>query len=185
MSVMKKDKIVQFVCFETPVKSDVFISQWEQYNDMVKIRQDVTLQQESAYKNKYQFISQHRYDADEINFVFKKGKRSSHILEVEMRVKEIGGYSPIQIECNQDSDDDESKIFLFLNCNETELKFFRQLPDYHFLNIYQAYYESCNYSYILEYFIENKFAEQLIDTVKTQNRNAEIGMYKESLVLEK
>jgi hypothetical protein len=182
---MKKDKIVQFVCFETKAESGTFISQWELYNDMVKVKQDVTLLEESAYKNKYRFISQHRYSPDEVQFVFKKGIRSTHIHEVEMKIKEIGGYSPIQSDFSNDSDTEESKILLFLNCNESELKFFRQLPDYHFLNIYQAFYESCNYSYILEYFIENKFAEQLIDTVKAQNRNAEIGMYKECYVLEK
>ena len=182
---MKKEKIVQFVCFETHADSDAFISQWEQYNDLVKVKQDVTLQQESEYKSRYQFISQHRYNEDDIQFYFKKGKRSSHILEVEMRVKEIGGYSPVQIEFNHDSETDESKILLFLNCNESELRFFRNLPDYHYLNIYQAYYESCNYTYILEYFIENKNAEQLIETLKTQNRNAEIGMYKECDVMEK
>ena len=182
---MKKDKIVQFVCFETPVNADAFISQWEQYNDLVKIKQEVTLQQESEYKNRYQFISQHKYNADEPNFIFKKGKRSSHILEVEMRVKEVGGYTPIQVEFSHDSEEDEYKIFLFLNANEADLKFFRKLPDYHYLNIYQAYFESCTYNYILEYFIENKYAEQLIELVKAENRNAEIGMYKECLVLEK
>lgn len=182
---MKKDKIVQFVCFETPVDTDAFISQWEQYNDLVKIKQEVTLQQESAYKCRYQFISQHRYNADETNFIFKKGKRSSHILEVEMRVKEIGGYSQIQIESRHDTEEDESKILLFLNTNEANLKFFRNLPDYNYLNIYQAYFESCNYTYILEYFIENINAEQFIELVKNENRNAEIGMYKECLVMEK
>lgn len=182
---MKKEKIVQFVCFETPVEPDVFISQWQQYNDLMQIKQEVTLQQTSLYKSRYQFISQHKYYVDETNFIFKKGKRSSHILEVEMRIKEIGGYSLYQAEYNQDSEEDESKVLLFLNCNEADLKFFRNIPDYHYLNIYQAYYESCNYTYILEYFIENIYCEQLIEFVKSENRNAEIGMYKECFVMEK
>ena len=182
---MKKDKIVQFVCFETPVDTEAFITQWEQYNDLVKVKQEVILQQESAHKCRYQFISQHRYHADDGQFIFKKLKRSSHFPEVEMRVKEAGGYSQIQLESSHDSEPEESKILLFLNVNEADLPFFRNLPDYHYLNIYQAYYESCTYTYILEYFIENKYAEQLIDAVKAQNRNAEIGLYKECLVLEK
>lgn len=182
---MKKEKIVQFVCFETPVTTDVFISQWELYNDMVKVKQKVILQQESENKCKYQFVSQHSYSPDETQFIFKKNRRSSHVLEVEMRVKEIGGYSPLQIECNRDSDDEESKILLFLNCFENELDDYRSLPDYTHLNIYQAYYESCTYTFILEYFVNDANTEQLFEMMKTKKLSGDIGVYKECLLQEK
>lgn len=182
---MKKDTIVQFVCFETPVDTDEFILQWEPYNKLVSREQEVTLQQESAKKGRFRYVSQHRCHADDFQFVFKKGRRSAHSPEVEIRVREAGGYTPIQVECSHDSDTDESKILVFISTAEADLEGFRQLPDYHYLNIYQAYYESCTYSYILEFYIENNHAARLMELVKMQNRTAETGMYKECLVLEK
>jgi hypothetical protein len=182
---MKKDTIVQFVCFETPVNTDQFISHWEPYNKMVSNDQEVTLQQESEKKGRFRYISQHRCHADDFQFIFKKGRRSVHNPEIEMKVREAGGYTPVQIEYSHDTDADESKVLVFINKAGTDLEIYRQMPDYRYLNIYQAYYESCSYEYVLEFFVKNIHIDTLIQHLKSQNHIADLGVYKECLVLEK
>jgi hypothetical protein len=175
---MKKDTIVQFVTFETTVETNVFRAQWEEYNMLVTGKQEVTLQQEVDGNNLYRYISQHRFHEDDIKFNFKKGRRSSHTPEIDMRVKEAGGYSPLQLECDHETTANNCKVFVFLNTTP-ELKLYKELLSYQYLNIHQAYYESCTYTYIMEFFVENKHVPQLLEQLKIHNRITEIGVYKE------
>ena len=181
---MKKDTIVQFVCFETAVDTDEFILQWEQYSKLVSNNQEVTLQQEVDRKSSFRYVSQHRCHADDFQFIFKKGRRSAHSPEVEMRVKEAGGYTALQVECSHETDLNESKIFVFLSTS-ADLGVYRELSSYRYLNIYQAYYESCAFTYVLEFFVENIHAANLMEQLKIHNRPTELGMYKECTLVEK
>lgn len=175
---MKKDRIVQFVSFETPVATDEFRAQWKEYNKLVTGKQEVTLQQEVDGKNLYRYISQHRFHEDDIQFSFQKQRRSAHNPEIEMRIKEAGGYSVLQLECDHETTADDHKVFVFLTTAQ-DLNLYKELLSYQFLNIYQAYYESCAYSYILEFFVENRHVPQLIGQLKIHNRVSEFGVYKE------
>jgi hypothetical protein len=176
---MKKDTIVQFVYFETTVDTDEFKLQWEQYSKLVSNDQEVILQQEVERKSIFRYVSQHRCFANDFQFIFKKGRRSAHSPEVEMKVKEAGGYSALQVECSHETDINESKIFVFISTADINLQVYRNLSSYQFLNIYQAYYESCAFTYILEYFVKNIEATQLMEQLIVHNRSSEIGMYKE------
>ena len=175
---MKKDTIVQFVSFETTVATNEFRAQWEEYNNLVTGKQEVTLQQEVDGKNLFRYISQHMFHEDNIQFTFKKGRRSSHNPEMEMRIKETGGYSVLQLECDQETTASNCKVFVFLS-TAPELKLYKELLAYQYLNIYQAYYESCTYTYILEFFVDNRNVPQLLEQLKIHNRISEIGVYKE------
>lgn len=175
---MKKDTIVQFVSFETSVATNEFKAQWEEYNKLVTGKQEVTLQQEVDGKNMYRYLSQHRFHEDDIQFTFKKERRSAHNPEVEMRVKEAGGYSVLQLECDHETCANDCKIFVFLSTTP-ELQLYKELLSYQYLNIYEAYYESCAYTYILEFFVDNKQVPQLIEQLKVHTRISEIGVYKE------
>lgn len=175
---MKKDTIVQFVSFETTVETNEFTAQWEEYNNRVTGKQEVTLQQEVDGKNLYRYLSQHRFQEDDIQFAFKKERRSAHNPEIEIRIKEAGGYSILQLECDHDTTANDCKVFVFLS-TAPELKLYKELLSYQYLNIYQAYYESSAYTYILEFFVENKHVPQLIEQLKIHNRISEIGVYKE------
>jgi hypothetical protein len=179
---MKKDTIVQFVCFETTVDSDEFKLQWEQYSKLVSNDQEVILQQEVDRKSIFRYVSQHRCYADDFQFIFKKGRRSAHSPEIEMKVKEAGGYTAVQVESRHETNLNESKIFVFISAADINLEVYRNLSYYQYLNIYQAYYESCTYSYILEFFVENIQAAHLMEQLNIHNRSSEIGMYKECLV---
>jgi hypothetical protein len=176
---MKKDSIVQFVCFETPLNTDEFVLHWDQYCKQLGDGQEVILQQEAGSINGYKYMSQHILPGGEFQFLFKKGRRSSRFPEVEMKVKELGGYMPMQVECTHNTHPGESKIFVFVSHAETDMELYRKLSGYQFLNIYQAYYESSNYSFILEFFAENSSIPELIECLKLQIHSAETGLYKE------
>ena len=175
---MKKDSIVQFVSFETTVETNEFRAQWEEYNKLVTGKQDVTLQQEVDGKNLHRYLSQHRFHEDDIQFSFKKGRRSAHDPEIEMRIKETGGYSTLQLECDHETTANDCKVFVFLS-TAPDLQLYKELLSYQYLNIYQAYYESCTYTYILEFFVDNKHVPELLEQLKLHNRISEIGVYKE------
>ena len=170
--------IVQFVSFETTVATNEFRAQWKEYNDQVTGKQEVTLQQEVDGKNLFRYISQHRFHEDDIQFTFKKGRRSSHNPEMEMRIREAGGYSPLQLESDHETTANDCKVFVFLS-TVPDLKLYKELLSYQFLNIYQAYYESCTYTYILEFFVNNRQVPELLDQLKIHNRISDIGVYKE------
>jgi len=181
---MEKETIVQFVFFETAGDNNEFIAQWDQYAKGMTKKHEIRLQQEITSKKKSKYLSQHWCYDDEFKFVFKKERRSAHFPEVEMRVRQLGGYTTLQTQWKHESEENESKVFLFISSPATSLDECKQFLHYRYLNIYKAYFESSNYDYILEFFVENDQTEAFMEQLKSQNRHIESGVYKES-VLEK
>jgi hypothetical protein len=176
---MGEDKIVQFVSFETTLNTEQFISQWEQYSRSVNSDLDVSLQQ-SEKNGVYRYISQHRGSgaAGELKFVFTRAKKSSRVPEPEIRAKQAGGYLMVQEERMNDVHVNESKVFAFLTDPLTDLGVYRQLINHGKLNIYEAYYENCQYAFILEFFVKNKFLTTLLEQLKSFNI-PDMNVYKE------
>ena len=177
---MSTEKIVQFVCFETTLNSDLFIPKWEDYTRSDNSNTAVTLQK-SEKNNSFKYIAQHWCSASGFQFVFTKGKKTSRIPEVGIREKQAGGYAVKQLERKDDAHADESKIFVFITNPQTDLNSFKKMPVSAKLNIYEAYYENCQFAYILEYFVKNKFSAELHEQLKQQEA-AEIGVYKECVL---
>lgn len=177
---MKAEKIVQFVYFETALDSEQFINKWEEFARSVNSDLDVTLQQ-SEKNGVFRYIAQHRCPAGEFQFLFTKGKKTSRTPEIGIREKQAGGYSILQYERKSEALHDESKLFVFLSDPRSNLDTYRKLFSQSKLNIYEAYYENCQYAYILEYFVKSKLVPELIEQLKTQD-GAEIGVYKECLL---
>ncbi len=174
---MAEDKIVQFVSFETQLPAEQFITQWEQFNRTVNTDLDVCLQQ-SEKNGSFRYIAQHRCPAGELKFVFTRAKKSSRNPEPEIRAKQAGGYLMIQEERMTEVHASESKVFVFLSDPLTDLNVYRQLSSFGKLNIYEAYYENCQYAYILEFFVKNKSILLLLEQLKQYNA-ADTGVYKE------
>ena len=174
---MKKDSIVQFVSFESTATVDEFIAQWEEHNMPVDGEQDVTLQQELDAKKIYRYLSQHSFNEADTQFKFKTKRRSANSHEVEIRIKQAGGYSVLQLECDHETHANNCKVFVFLS-NYPELTPYKEFSAYQYLNIYEAYYESCAYTYILEFFVDKSHVAQLIEQLQTHNQTLEIGVYK-------
>jgi hypothetical protein len=174
---MRESKVVHFVCFETLLDTEQFIKRWEEYNRSVNSDLDVTLQQ-SEKDGIFRYIAQHRCVAGELQFIFTKPARSSRIPREGIKTKHAGGYSVLQAERMDDVYTNESKVFAFLIYPQTDLNAYRQLNTHSKLNIYEAYYENCEYAYILEFFVKNKHVAELLEQLKRHD-TTEIGIYQE------
>ena len=97
----------------------------------------------------------------------------------EIRKKMAGGYSCLQLECVNEPKADESKILVFTIDPQTDLDTFRQFSVHGKLNIYEAYYENCEFAYILEFFVKNEYAGDVLQQLKILTDFAEAGIYKE------
>jgi len=176
---MKENTIVQFVSFETALDSNAFIPQWKQYKRSMNSDLSATLQQHVLENGRFKYIAQHRCPSTEFQFVFNKEKRSSKIPEAEIRKKLAGGYSILQLERASEPKADESKILVFVINPQTDLDIFRQFSVHGKLNIYEAYYENCEFAYILEFFVKNDYAAAVLQQLKILTRFTEAGIYKE------
>lgn len=175
---MREGQVVQFVCFETILNREQFVAQWEQFTTSDTSNLDITLQQ-SEKKGLFKYIVQHRCKANEFEFTFVRARRHPrHIAAVPIKTEQAGGYSVLQSERKTEAASDESKIFAFVTDPRTDLGDYRKLTAHAKLNIYEAYYENCRYAYILEFFVKNQFAAELIEQLK-KYEPAETGIYQE------
>jgi hypothetical protein len=175
---MKTDDRIQFVCFDTALDKEQFLKRWEQYTHSLNSNVDVTLQQ-SERNGIFRYLAQHRFASHELQFKFSNEPRSL-IVHVPIKTFQAGGYSILQSEKLDDSVRYESKIFVFLTDSVVDLDIYKQLFVGSILNIYQAYYENCKYTYILEYFVETKNTANLQKALE-QFSISDVGIYKECL----
>lgn len=180
---MKKNTLVQFVCFKTILETDQFVPQWEQFAKPTtgKNRDSIFLQQATT-KSSFKYVSQHHWPEDDFQFVFMKGRHSENFPESRARVVQAGGYFQLQLDHKQVAEDEYIKIMAFSADQQLSLTLCKELEPYKFLNIYQAYYESSMYSVILEYFVKEKDAPVLLGQLKERFPNMEAAIYKECFV---
>jgi hypothetical protein len=182
---MKKSTIVQFVCFVTNLELDEFTPKWERYAKRLKnLNPETTLLQQVETKSKFRYISQHEWLDKDFHFTFMNEKRSEHFPEHNVKVVQIGGYTLLQAERRNHIDNsDSTRLIVFISHEENDIDFYRELPLYGQLNVYQPYYESCSYGYVLEFFVPDIDADELAKQLK-QRRGVEIGMYKECMMFQ-
>jgi hypothetical protein len=175
---MKEDTIVHFVCFDTTLDITPFMQRWEEYTRSENSDANVTMQQ-SKTKNSFRYIAQHHCTAGELRFAFTKSSRKSpHIAHIGIAEQEAGGYSVLQAERMGNTRANESKIFVFINSAQADIDAYRNLSVHGKLNIYSAYYENCKYTFIMEYFIPNKYAAALEEQLN-KFAGVETGVYKQ------
>jgi hypothetical protein len=181
---MRKDTLFQFVGFETAVNLDDFTSQWENFarRFFKKDIHTITLQQQVRSKNRFRYMSINEWPQDNFRFSFMDGRGSDYFPDHRVKVVQAGGYTPIHLECESHTQE-EMKLLLFINADEVSASAFSKMP-YHFLNIYQAYYQSCLYSHIVELFAGDEEAIELYERLKKHFAHCDAGMYRECLVLE-
>lgn len=174
---MRENKKAQFVCFETTLDKEEFLKRWKQFKRSANSDTDVTMQQ-SQKDGLFRYIAQHRLKEDDAQFLFSKEGRSSRIAQERITTTIVGGYSMFQAEMKNDAGVNDSKIFVFLTEANIDLSPFKALSAGGKLNIYQAYYQNCKYSYILEYFVKSKNTPLFLEQLKSLDA-AEVGVYKE------
>ena len=173
-----KDAIVQFVCYETNMNTEEFVMQWERFTKRFLNKGiEVTLQEQMFARNKFRFISRNVWPQDSFQFVFMEGRLSHNFPEGHVKVVEAGGYTPLQIECNHAKD--ATKIMVFAKNPKTDTESYKKMTGYQHLNIYEAYYESCKYAYILEFFVKEMNVTDFRKQLDLKNNLTEIGVYKE------
>ncbi len=174
---MSKDQKVQFVYFETTLDKDAFIKRWQQYTRSIKSNKHVTLQQ-SDKRGAFKYISQHRFEAGELLFVFSKEHRTSRVVQASIKTIQVGGYSILQEERPDDAMRGEHKLFIFITDPKVDLTIYKGVSVACKLNIYEAYYENCKYAYILEYFVKAKDAT-ILQTELSLHSSDEVEIYNE------
>jgi hypothetical protein len=176
---MKQETIVQFVFFETSLELKPFLDRWNQYERSTNENVEITLQQHVMKNGSFKYVSQYRSASAEFNFILDKKRSKSNAISVEVRRKLAGGYSAIQVERTGETKKDESKIMIFITDPLTDLESFREFCVHGKLNIYQAYYENCQYAYILELFVKNEYAAPVLQQLEILTSFTEAGIYKE------
>ncbi len=179
---MKKNSITQFVGFITDLDFDEFVVKWEHYAKQFMANSGaMTLQQEAETKSRYKYVSQHECLEHDFRFAFMKGRSSEHFPEQKVKVVQAGGYTPVQIGCRYHDENVDAKVMAFISHHENDIDFYRQLSSYRYLNIYEAYYESCTYGHILEFFTPETDVPDLLQQLKTRP-GTEVAIYRECLV---
>lgn len=180
---MKKDNIVQFVGFVTNLPFEEFVPRWENYSkrQLTSNSEPILHQKEPEAKNKFRYISQQGCPELEFHLINKNERRSDHFPDQNVRIIQIGGFVPLKQKRRSPEDESDIKLIAFISHDETELDFYGDLPFYHNLNIYQAYFESCLYGYVMEFFVSEKEADDLLRQLK-QRQGIETGIYKECFV---
>jgi hypothetical protein len=176
---MKKDTIVQFVCFITNLEFAPFAAKWEQFTKpFMKKNVEIILQQQTAKKARFKYISQHQWPQEDFQFAFMDKKGFESFPEYAVKVVQTGGYTPMQIGTKNNGENGYVKVMAFISHNENDLDFYKELKLYKYLNIYQAYFESCTYAYVLEYFLKEEQVPELMEQLKTRN-GTEAAAYEE------
>ncbi|HET7115130.1 MAG TPA: hypothetical protein VFI29_01485 [Hanamia sp.] len=174
---MTRNTKVQFVLFETILSVEPFMKRWKEYTRSSKSDADVILQQ-SDYNGGFRYIAQHRFASEEVQFVFTKEKRSSRIAQELIKSNKAGGYSILQAEQLTDAGANERKVFAFISDPRTDLTVYKDLSRDSKLNIYEPYYQNCKFAYILEYFVNTKQAEGLVEQLKNLDAT-DVAIYRE------
>jgi hypothetical protein len=179
---MKKDSIVQFVGFITGLDFDNFIDKWERYaKRLMNNKSRMISQLQPDTKSRFSYVSHHEWSSQDFQFSFMNERKSEHFPEHNVKVVQMGGYTPLQVQRDHKREYEGSKVMAFIGHSESDIEFYKQAADYDYLNIYQAYYESCAYAYVMEFFIPGKDVSGFIDQLK-KRPGVETGVYKECMV---
>lgn len=184
---MNKDSIIQFVCFETNIDVNEFLSAWEKYFQKAIIKPgENNLKEQMLSKGRYRYVSKHiSSQDDDFKFVFSRQKQSQMIFTSNLRIVQAGGYIPVQIDFDAIPEEEELvEIIVFINKDEFSIDSYRELGTGLLMNIYEAYYENCMYPYIIEFCVEPAEADRLVPLLKQLPRNPDVGMYKECRIQE-
>ena len=80
-----------------------------------------------------------------------KGRETEHFAGQKVKVVQAGGFMPLEQPAAKRSNGNGSKVIAFLSHNENDIDSYRIISGINAHQVYQAYYESCLYGYIIEY----------------------------------
>lgn len=179
---MKNNGIIQFVGFITSLEPDSFVSSWDQYaRAFLNEPRANILQESTATKSRFRYISRHVSEQQDLRFKFIKGRESEHFAGQKVKVVQAGGFMPLQEPVRQRTNGNTNKVIAFLHHNENEIEAYQELAGPHPLHIYQAYYESCLYGHILEFITPANDSTELIAQLNSRP-GCEASIYRSCMV---
>jgi len=180
---MKKDTILQFVGFVTSVDADTFAPEWEKYaRKLMNKKADTVLEKKAGNtKSRFRYISRHEWQNPDVRFAFMNERKSEHFPDMSVQVVQVGGYIELEGHKASSANNTLTKLVAFISHDENDIDFYRQLPFHKYLNLYQAFYESCVYGYVIEFFVPETDTEEMLLALKQRN-GVDAAIYKECLV---
>lgn len=169
---MKDESIVQFVRFTACADHDRFETIWKECAAQFMDGVDEAILQRStgrSAQDKHHYISQHTCSKANFRFEFVKGK-DGYFPGHSANMIQLGGYLPVQLQCLHDENKDDVKIIAFITHPQKEFEFYYRQTFRH-LNIYEAYFENCAYSYIMEFFAQEPEAIALVKQLRSNPGN--------------
>ena len=182
---MNKDTIVQFICITSILEPEEFIDMWESYADLrVDDTTNILLQEGVTEKNgnRFNYVIQHKSSAADFRFAFMKERSRMHPPEQKARIKLAGGYQPVQLQSTYNNVKEDARIVVFVAQGETELEFYRS-QSFHYLNIYEAYFENCAFGNVMEFFVSEQESHSLVEQLKAMP-GVEAGIYKDCSIFQ-
>jgi hypothetical protein len=163
---MNDDTIVQFVGFITTLDFDKFATRWDYYVKMLNTSpKQASLRKQHGASSRYKYISKHSGIQGNFRFSFMNKRESEHFPEHNAKVVHMGGYQAVQMESSRVDKSKHASVLVFIKGREIELGHYRKLQGYQKLNIYQAYFENCVYTYIMEFFVKEDDAKDFISAL--------------------
>jgi hypothetical protein len=172
---MTDTSVVQFVGFTSNLQVPVFVEQWEAFAARyTNAAASTTLQQQVQTKGKYRFISKHQWPAADFQFSFMGRRKSDYFPDRTVKVVQIGGY--LKTNGKATSGSNSVTILAFLKHQEYDLEYYRQNGLCNLFNEYTAFYESCLYGNVFEFFTSEKQLPALLSYLKMKP-DTEIAVY--------
>ncbi len=177
---MQKDNIVHFVGFITAVEPEDFVPQWESFARNSSSRPGgMSLQQlqDTGMKRRFKYLSRHDHKDGNIRFSFMKERSSVHFPDQQVRVVQAGGYACVQSAPGKRKD---VSVMVFVNHKKTDNGFYSGLS-FPRPNIYQAYFENCLFSSVLEFLVPGNKTTGLLEELRSVE-DIEVSLYRECMV---
>jgi hypothetical protein len=172
---MQKDTIVQFIGYITALEPDAFAASWDAIAGRHIGQQAQSLLQQSGAKARYKYLSLHQGTSDSFPIGLASKKRSDGVAEHAVKLVSFGGYTA-QASVGGKENKNGAKVMAFVGHEENDLDFYHQTGLHQSVTVYEAYYESCAYSHVLEYIVAPANSAALVQHLKNRHGN-EVAAY--------
>lgn len=179
---MQQESIVHFLCFITALDTKEFATQWDDYVKALNInkKKAILYKEIKAGKNSFGYIAKVELNEEDFQLPFINERKPGHLSESGVRVLQLGGYMAVKQEPVMHDNNKNTIIIAFVQHNENDMAYYQDLPLYSQLSIHQAYYESSNYGYIMEFIVPAPEAETLLQLIEKRPL-ATAGLYRTDL----
>lgn len=169
---------MQFACFSSTIEPEAILESWEQYvRKLVKNPADIRLHARVAKPGSrtFQYVSQQLCPAELFSYSFLKGKSQADLAVLKASIRLAGGYLRTRSDTVPGILTYTTRVFAFVPHGDTRSGFIQD-TDRYALNRYEAYFENCLYSQVLEFILPPNEVAGLLTRLK-ENPGVEAASY--------